>query len=75
VLIPEIVKTRWYQHILHPSHATYLRRQLLRYGGARITVMSVPWNLDELDASREGRAGRVNTNGQTGSGGGPAKKP
>jgi hypothetical protein len=58
VLIPEIVKTRWYQHILHPSHAAYLRRQLLRYGGSRITVMSVPWNLDELDAARGGRTGR-----------------
>lgn len=59
VLIPEIVKTRWYQHILHPSHAAYLRRQLLRYGGARITVMSVPWNLDELEGPRNGRAGRA----------------
>jgi amino acid transporter len=53
VLIPELVKQRWYQHILHSHRARRLRSQLLTYGGARLTVISVPWYLDEVASPAE----------------------
>jgi hypothetical protein len=46
VLVPEIVKRHWYQHILHAHHAWRLRRQLLLHGGSRLTIMNVPWYAD-----------------------------
>ncbi len=46
VLIPEIVKRHWYQHILHTHHAWQLRRQLELHGGSQLTIMNVPWHLD-----------------------------
>ena len=54
VLIPELVKQRWYQHLLHPRRARHLRRKLLDHGGTRLTVMDVPWHLDEVPP-REGQ--------------------
>jgi trans-aconitate methyltransferase len=48
VLIPELVKQRWYQSILHTHRARRLRSQLLTYGGSRLTVISVPWYLDKV---------------------------
>jgi amino acid transporter len=53
VLIPELVKQRWYQHILHAHRARRLRSQLLTYGGARLTVISVPWYLDDVASPAE----------------------
>jgi amino acid transporter len=47
VLIPELVKQRWYQRLLHTNRARRLRSQLLRHGGARLTIINVPWYLDE----------------------------
>jgi len=46
VLVPEVVKRHWYQHILHAHHAWRLRRQLLLHGGSRLTIVNVPWYLD-----------------------------
>ncbi len=46
VLVPEIVKRHWYQHILHAHQAWQLRRQLLLHGGSRLTIMNVPWYVD-----------------------------
>lgn len=46
VMVPEIVKHHWYQHILHAHYAWRLRRQLLLHGGSRLTIMNVPWYVD-----------------------------
>jgi len=46
VMVPEIVKRHWYQHILHAHYAWQLRRQLMLHGGSRLTVMNVPWYVD-----------------------------
>jgi amino acid transporter len=46
VMVPEIVKRRWYQHLLHAHHAWQLRRQLVLHAGSRVTVMNVPWYVD-----------------------------
>jgi hypothetical protein len=43
-----LVKQRWYQRILHTHRARRLRTQLLTYGGAGLTVISVPWYLDAV---------------------------
>jgi amino acid transporter len=53
VLIPELVKQRWYQRILHTHRARHLRKQLLTYGGAGLTVISVPWYLDDVASPAE----------------------
>jgi len=46
VLIPQVVKRRWYQHLLHANRGRRLRSQLLEHGGPRLTVMEVPWHFD-----------------------------
>jgi hypothetical protein len=51
VLIPEIIKQKWYQHLLHTLHAHQLRAGLLRECGACITVMTVPWHLEPSGSS------------------------
>ena len=47
VLVPEVVKRRWYQHLLHTHRARHLRRQLMAHGGSKLTVISVPWRAEE----------------------------
>ncbi len=47
VLIPEIMKDRWWQHLLHTHRAWWVRRAILQYGGSRIVVINMPWYLDE----------------------------
>lgn len=51
VLVPELVKQRWYQQLLHSHRAKRLRRQLFKHGGDHITLISVPWHLDEPGAA------------------------
>jgi len=56
VLVPELVKERWYQQLLHTRRAQRLRAALLKHGGTRLTVVSVPWYLEAMplaDAPRE----------------------
>jgi amino acid transporter len=50
VLIPELVKQRWYQRLLHTNRAKRLRSQLLKHGGTRLTIINVPWYLHEPGA-------------------------
>jgi amino acid transporter len=47
VLIPEVVKRKWWQYFLHTHRARRLRNALLKYGGSRLVVMNAPWYLDE----------------------------
>jgi amino acid transporter len=47
VLIPEVIKQHWYQYILHTRRARSLRARLLRDAGVRLTVITVPWRLEE----------------------------
>jgi putative solute:sodium symporter small subunit len=54
VLIPEIVKQRWYQYFLHARRARHLRAKLLRHGGTRLTVISVPWYLEAVQTGLDG---------------------
>jgi amino acid transporter len=47
VLLPDIVKTSWWQLLLHTHRARRLRSQLLRFGGSRIVIIQIPWYLKE----------------------------
>jgi hypothetical protein len=48
VVVPELVKDHWWQHILHNRRARRLRLALLRKGGDRIVVIGVPWHLERM---------------------------
>ena len=43
VLIPELVRTTWWEGLLHTRRGESLRRQLLRHGGPRVNIMTAPW--------------------------------
>ena len=43
VLIPEMVRRRWWERMLHNHRADRLRRMLLEHGGPRVNVIIVPW--------------------------------
>jgi hypothetical protein len=47
VLVPEIMKQRWWENLLHTHRARRLRSALLHYGGSRTLVVSIPWYLEE----------------------------
>ena len=47
VIIPELVETRWWQHILHNQRAAGLKAALLFRGDKNIVVINVPWYLGE----------------------------
>ncbi|MGK6312315.1 APC family permease [Neorhizobium sp. DT-125] len=55
VLIPETVKERWWQRLLHMNRAERLRSRLLRSGNPRLTVATVPWRLSGNGRNGEGR--------------------
>ena len=52
VLIPELVKLRWWQHLLHNGRAGRLREMLLRHGDERLVVIDVPWRPDPPEHPR-----------------------
>jgi len=58
VIIPELVETRWWQHLLHNQQATGLKAALLFRGDRRIVVINVPWYLGEPNLSIEGATER-----------------
>jgi amino acid transporter len=45
VLIPELVRQRWYQHLLHTRRTQQLRSRLLECAQGRLFVVDVPWRL------------------------------
>jgi len=64
IMVPELVKQHWYQRLLHTHRARHLRSQLRRFGDARITLIDVPWYLEEAPVAVTGKpAGSVNPEG------------
>ncbi|WP_245287171.1 APC family permease [Bradyrhizobium elkanii] len=57
VLIPEVVKRRWYQHLLHTHRALRLRSRLIGLGQPDVTVINLPWRLDLDNESGKERGG------------------
>jgi amino acid transporter len=49
ILLPELIKTSWWQYLLHTHRARRLRARLLRFGGSRLVLINIPWYLEEPD--------------------------
>lgn len=47
VIVPELIKSHWWQHALHNRRARRLRRALLQGGGTGVVVIGVPWHLED----------------------------
>ncbi|MBW0002050.1 MAG: APC family permease [Hyphomicrobiales bacterium] len=47
VLLPQVVKEHWWQYLLHNHRSYRVRRALLRYGGSRLVLLTVPGYLEE----------------------------
>jgi amino acid transporter len=47
VLLPEVVKTSWWEFVLHTHRARRLHSKLLQFGGSNLFVISMPWYLEE----------------------------
>jgi hypothetical protein len=45
--LPEVVKRRWWQYLLHQYRAERLRSALLKSGDRRTVLITVPWYLDD----------------------------
>jgi amino acid transporter len=45
VLVPELVESHWYNHLLHTNRPEAIRALLLFNGNQRITVVSIPYHL------------------------------
>lgn len=45
VVIPELVKSRWWEYLLHNHAATALKTLLLLHGDQRVVVINTPWYL------------------------------
>jgi amino acid transporter len=45
VIVPELVRTRWYHYLLHNQTATLIKAYLLFSGFRRMVVINVPWYL------------------------------
>jgi amino acid transporter len=47
VIVPELVRTRWYHYLLHNQTATVIKAYLLFSGFRRVVVINVPWYLSD----------------------------
>jgi hypothetical protein len=45
VLIPEIVKIKWYDYLLYTYRARHLQAALMRKTGPLVVVINVPWRI------------------------------
>jgi amino acid transporter len=46
-VVPEVVKRRWWQFLMHNYRAERLRSSLLKRGDSRLVVVTVPWYLED----------------------------
>lgn len=51
VVVPEIVEKRWYQYFLHKQRGKLLSLALIFKGNQRISIINLPWHLDEPQPS------------------------
>jgi amino acid transporter len=54
VLVPEVVKTNWWQFVLHNYRGEMLRAALLRQGDHRLVVVNVPWYVEDPTPTHHG---------------------
>jgi amino acid transporter len=48
IVIAELVKTHWWQYLLHNHRARRLEHALLQHGGPRVLIVSIPWYLEPV---------------------------
>ena len=53
VLIPELVESKWYYYGLHNNRSQALKAMLLLHGNDRVTVVNIPWYLQDRAQSSE----------------------
>jgi amino acid transporter len=53
LLLPELVKTDWWQFLLHTHRARRLRSKLLRFGGSKLVIINIPCYLEEPQIEEE----------------------
>ncbi len=51
VVLSELTGGRWWEAVLHTRRAQRLRTQVLRHGGADVSVLVVPWQLETPETS------------------------
>jgi amino acid transporter len=64
ILVPEVVRQRWYQYLLHTFRPSRLRFQLLKFGGPSLIVVQVPWYLEAVDEAAGSRSETENLSEQ-----------
>ena len=47
IVLPELVEGRWWGYVMHTHRERRLRSRLLHYGGPNVSVVTVPWQLQE----------------------------
>jgi hypothetical protein len=47
VVIPDLVMTHWYEHILHNNRGAFLRTLLRQRCGSRTVVVNTPFRLQD----------------------------
>ncbi|MDB5414866.1 MAG: ydaO [Rubritepida sp.] len=52
VVLPELVDGRWWGYLMHTNRERRLRARILRHGGLRVAIVSVPWQLQESDPAQ-----------------------
>ncbi|MBV9784987.1 MAG: APC family permease [Acidisphaera sp.] len=52
VVLPELVEGSWWGYLMHTHRERRLRARLLRYGGAKVGVVSVPWQLQPSEPAQ-----------------------
>jgi amino acid transporter len=53
IIIPELIKSHWWEYLLHNHRARRLKAALLRHGGPRLLIVSIPWYLEPSAESIE----------------------
>ncbi len=52
VVLSELAGARWWEAVMHTRRTHRLRTQVLRYGGADVSVLMVPWQLEAPETRR-----------------------
>jgi amino acid transporter len=75
-VVPEVVKRRWWQFLMHNYRAERLRSSLLKRGDERLVVVTVPWYLEDAAGKKQPaeRAGEADGEGEAQSSDGEAAR-
>ena len=52
VILSELSISSWWKAAIHTGHTKRLRTQILRHGGSNISVLIIPWQLEQVETAR-----------------------